>query len=171
MRRVRTVTSTIALALVAIAFLAHGTTALTGHQSQLPVTRVASVGFTVSDMEQSLAFYTQVLPFVKRTDVEVEGRAFELLCGVFGARARIVRLALGDEEIELTEYRAPRGRRIPADVRSNDRSFQHVAIVVRDMRAAYGTLRAHGVTHASTGPQRLPDWNANSGGIEAFYFR
>ena len=32
-------------------------------------------------------------------------------------------------------------------------------------------LREHGVEHASTGPQRLPDWNPNAGGISAFYFR
>jgi catechol 2,3-dioxygenase-like lactoylglutathione lyase family enzyme len=27
------------------------------------------------------------------------------------------------------------------------------------------------VAHVSSGPQRLPDWNPNAGGIEAFYFR
>jgi catechol 2,3-dioxygenase-like lactoylglutathione lyase family enzyme len=27
------------------------------------------------------------------------------------------------------------------------------------------------VEHASTGPQRLPDWNRQAGGIRAFYFR
>jgi catechol 2,3-dioxygenase-like lactoylglutathione lyase family enzyme len=27
------------------------------------------------------------------------------------------------------------------------------------------------VEHASTGPQRLPDWNPNAAGISAFYFR
>jgi catechol 2,3-dioxygenase-like lactoylglutathione lyase family enzyme len=27
------------------------------------------------------------------------------------------------------------------------------------------------VRHASSGPQRLPDWNPNAGGIEAFYFK
>jgi catechol 2,3-dioxygenase-like lactoylglutathione lyase family enzyme len=32
-------------------------------------------------------------------------------------------------------------------------------------------LRDHGVEHASTGPQRLPDWNPDAGGISAFYFR
>jgi catechol 2,3-dioxygenase-like lactoylglutathione lyase family enzyme len=137
----------------------------------MPVTRVATVGFTVSDMERALEFYTRVLPFVKSSDVEVAGRPYELLSGLFGARARIVRLALGDEQIELTEYRAPRGRPIPADFRSNDRAFQHIAIVVRDMDKAYAWLRQHDIEHASTGPQRLPDWNRNAGGIRAFYFR
>jgi catechol 2,3-dioxygenase-like lactoylglutathione lyase family enzyme len=39
------------------------------------------------------------------------------------------------------------------------------------MARAYQHLRAHNVQHASTGPQRLPDWNKNAGGIQAFYFR
>jgi catechol 2,3-dioxygenase-like lactoylglutathione lyase family enzyme len=84
---------------------------------------------------------------------------------------RIVRLRLGDEQIELTEYLAPRGRPIPVDSRSNDRWFQHVAIIVSDMDAAYARLRQHKVEHASPEPQRLPDWNVAAGGIKAFYFK
>ena len=66
---------------------------------------------------------------------------------------------------------APRGRPIPVDSRSNDRWFQHIAIIVSDMERAYAHLRKHNVEHASTGPQRLPNWNPNAGGIKAFYFR
>src|SRR5207237_5970555 len=65
----------------------------------------------------------------------------------------------------------PRGRPAPVDSRSNDRWFQHVAIVVSDMDGAYAALRSERVERASTGPQRLPDWNPNAGGIRAFYFR
>jgi catechol 2,3-dioxygenase-like lactoylglutathione lyase family enzyme len=39
------------------------------------------------------------------------------------------------------------------------------------MDKAYALLRKNKVEHASTGPQRLPDWNKNAGGIKAFYFR
>jgi catechol 2,3-dioxygenase-like lactoylglutathione lyase family enzyme len=84
---------------------------------------------------------------------------------------RIVRLRLGEESIELTEFLAPKGRPMPDDVRPNDRVFQHIAIIVRDMNEAYAWLRELRVEHASTGPQRLPDWNRNAGGISAFYFR
>jgi len=38
---------------------------------------------------------------------------------------RVVRLRLGEEFIELTEYLAPKGRPFPVDSRSNDRWFQH----------------------------------------------
>jgi catechol 2,3-dioxygenase-like lactoylglutathione lyase family enzyme len=135
------------------------------------VSAVDAIGITVSDMDRAVAFYTEVLTFEKETDIEVSGRPFELLQGLFGARMRVVRLRLGGEVLELTEYLAPRGRPMPEDVRANDRIFQHAAIIVSDMDAAYARLRARGVEHASTDPQRLPDWNPNAGGINAFYFR
>jgi catechol 2,3-dioxygenase-like lactoylglutathione lyase family enzyme len=137
-----------------------------------PIARaVEAVGFTVSDMDRAIDFYSRVLTFERISDVEITGDAYERLEGVFGARARVVRMKLGDEVIELTEYLAPRGRPVPVDSRSQDRWFQHVAIIVNDMDKAYALLRAHKVQHASTGPQRLPDWNPNAGGIKAFYFR
>lgn len=140
-------------------------------QQQPLVTAVDAPGFTVSDMERSLDFFTKVLSFEKVSDVEVTGADFEHLQGVFGLRMRVVRLRLGSEQIELTEYLAPRGRPIPVDARSNDRWFQHIAIITSDMERAYQWLRKHRVEHASTGPQRLPDWNKNAGGIKAFYFK
>jgi len=82
-----------------------------------------------------------------------------------------VRMRLGDEFIELTEYLAPKGRPIPVDSRSNDRWFQHIAIIVSNMDKAYAWLRQNKVEHASSGPQRLPDWNKNAAGISAFYFK
>jgi catechol 2,3-dioxygenase-like lactoylglutathione lyase family enzyme len=136
-----------------------------------PVGRLDAVGMTVSDMDRSIAFFADVLTFEKVSDIEVAGEDFEHLEGVFGLRMRIVRMRLGSEEIELTQYVAPEGRPIPLDSRSNDRWFQHVAIIVSDMNAAYRTLREHHVRHASSGPQKLPDWNPNAGGIEAFYFK
>jgi catechol 2,3-dioxygenase-like lactoylglutathione lyase family enzyme len=64
-----------------------------------------------------------------------------------------------------------KGQPVPADSRSYDHWFQHVAIVVRDMDQAYDHLRKNKVKHVSTGPQTLPDWNPNAGGIRAFYFQ
>jgi catechol 2,3-dioxygenase-like lactoylglutathione lyase family enzyme len=57
------------------------------------------------------------------------------------------------------------------DARSNDRSFQHIAIITSDMDRAYAWLRQNKVQHASTGPQTLPEWNRNAAGIRAFYFK
>ena len=132
---------------------------------------VGPIGMTVSDMDRSVSFYGSVLGFEKLSDVEVWGGDYERLQGVFGLRMRVVRMRLGDESIELTEYLTPRGRPMPADSRGNDRWFQHIAIIVSDMDRAYAWLRQHRVQHASPAPQRLPDWNANAAGIRAFYFR
>jgi len=136
-----------------------------------PAQAVAMVGLTVSDMDRSIAFYTSVLDFQKVSDDDVAGSAYEQLEGVFGVRMRVVRLRLGDELLQLTDFLAPRGRPAPADSRSNDRWFQHVAIVVSDMDSAYARLRRNKVQYASTGPQLLPKTIPNAAGIRAFYFR
>ncbi|MEO8313632.1 MAG: VOC family protein [Pseudomonadota bacterium] len=137
-----------------------------------PVSAVDSVALTVSDMDRSLAFYRDILGFELIGDIqERSGDAWEHVYGVFGARVLVATLQLGDERLQLEQFLAPSGRPIPADSRSNDRWFQHVALIVSDMDRAYAWLRSHGVTHASTGPQTLPQWNPDAGGIAAFYFR
>src|SRR6266702_8864404 len=132
---------------------------------------VDAIGITVSNMDRAMDFYSKVLTFEKVSDTEVAGESYEHLEGVFGLRMRVVRMRLGDEFIELTEYLTPKGRPIPVDSRSNDRWFQHIAIIVSDMDKAYQWLRENKVEHASTGPQTLPEWNKNAGGIRAFYFK
>src|SRR6266403_4125343 len=123
--------------------------------AQPPQVAVDGVGVTVSDMDRAVAFYS-ALTFQKVSDTEVLGEEFEHLEGVFGARMRIVRMQLGNEHLDLTQYLAPPGRPIPVDSRSNDLWFQHVAIVVRDMDQAFEKLRALKVQFVSTAPQTLP---------------
>ena len=135
------------------------------------VVAVDTVSMVVDDIDRSVRFFTDVLAFKKVSEVEVTGSEYDRLEGVFGVRLRIARLRLGDEFLELLDFIAPEGRPVPVDSRSNDLWFQHVALIVSDMDAAYARLRAHNVRHASSGPQRLPDWNPNAGGIEAFYFK
>src|SRR5690349_18153459 len=97
--------------------------------SQL-IKAVETIGMTVSDIERETEFFSKVLHFEKISDREVYGAEYEKLEGLFGVRMRIVRMKLGNETIELTEYLAPEGRSIPTDWRSNDQAFQHIAIVV-----------------------------------------
>ncbi len=113
------------------------------------VRAVDSIGMTVSDMDRSVEFFSKVLSFEKVSDAEVIGDQYEHLQGVFGLRMRVVKMKLGGEFIELTEYLAPRGRPIPPCSRSNDRWFQHIAIITSDMERAYQWLRRNKVEHAS----------------------
>jgi catechol 2,3-dioxygenase-like lactoylglutathione lyase family enzyme len=158
--------------LILIAFVACGLVRAAPAPTTAPtVTAVVRVGFTVSDLDRSVEFLHRVLDFQKDAEVERAGPAFEAESGIFGARARVAMLHLGEEKLELTEYLTPGGRDVPRDSRSNDHWFQHVAIITSDMERAYERLRQTKVKYASSEPQRIPDWNPAAGGVRAFYFR
>lgn len=135
------------------------------------VKSIDAVGITVLDINRALDFFTKVLPFTKVSEVEVYGPEYEKLKGIFGTRYKKVRLRLGQEEIELTDYTTAGGRSIPEGLRSNDLSFQHIAIVVSNMDSAYARLLKYNVQHVSTAPQTLPKSIPAAQGIKAFYFR
>ncbi|MFN7022499.1 MAG: VOC family protein, partial [Phycisphaerales bacterium] len=136
-----------------------------------PAASVAGIGITVSDLDRAVAFYTGVLDFTASPEIALGGAEFERECGLAGARARRAELRLGDERIWLTQYLEPVGRAMPADSRSHDRWFQHIAVVVSDIDAAYARLRKHKVRHVSSGPQTLPETIPAAAGIRAFYFK
>lgn len=135
------------------------------------VRAVGTIAITVEDLDRSVAFFQDVLTFERGAEHELTGDTYDRLYGVFGVRLRTVDLRLGDERIQLRQFLTPRGRPMPDDSRSNDRWFQHIAIIVSDMDKAFAHLRAHKVEFASTGPQTLPSWNRSAAGIKAFYFR
>jgi catechol 2,3-dioxygenase-like lactoylglutathione lyase family enzyme len=126
---------------------------------------------TVSDLARSEDFYCRVLTFQKVSDVELVGREYDALYGTPNVHVHAVEMRLGDESIELIQFQGLHGKPVPADARSNDLSFQHVAIIVSDMDAAYGVLRRNHVEHVSSYPQILPSWNVNAAGLKAFYFK
>ena len=134
------------------------------------VKRVDAIGITVREMNRSVKFYSEVLGFKKVSDVELFGTQYEHLEGIFGLHIRVVRMQLGDEFIELTDYLTSGGRRIPEDAKSNDLIFQHVAVVVSNMEKAYEHLRKFRVEYVSTAPQTLPKSIPEAEGIKAFYF-
>jgi catechol 2,3-dioxygenase-like lactoylglutathione lyase family enzyme len=134
------------------------------------IKKVDAIGITVSQMDRSVKFYSEVLGFKKITDNELYGSEYEELQGIFGLRMRIVRMQLGDEFIELTDYLTSGGRTIPEDAKSNDLFFQHIAIVVSDMDKAYVQLKKYNIEYVSTGPQTLPASIPAAAGIKAFYF-
>ena len=52
---------------------------------------------TVSDMDRSVEIFSKVLNFEKSNDVEVHGKEYETLQGLFGLRIRVVRMKLGEK--------------------------------------------------------------------------
>jgi catechol 2,3-dioxygenase-like lactoylglutathione lyase family enzyme len=132
---------------------------------------VVLVSLTVSDAARSRRFYEEVLTFRALRDTVVDGTAWAALTGTPPGRVRMVRLGLGAEQIELVQYLERPGRPAPPAMASNDRWFQHVAIIVRDIDSAHARLVRAGVTAVSPGPQTLPASIPAAAGISAFYFR
>ena len=136
-------------------------------------TAVSGVSITVENLPGEVDFFTQVLHFQKISQEHWSGEAVAQLFGLPKQHAgvEVVTLRLGSEDIRLLDFDGAPGRPVPADMRSNDLWFQHLAIVVSDIDVAYRQLLDRHVTHVSTGPQTLPDYLPNAAGIRAFYFR
>src|SRR5215831_5360827 len=146
-------------------------TGYAGEQLPGEVQRVKMIGFTVGNVDSEVDFFTKVLQFEKIADFRVLGRAYDKMQGVFNVNMRVVHLRLGEQIVELTEYVAPpTGRPIPVPSYSNDAWFQHLAIVVSDMDAAYKVLQDNNVRQISSYPITIPQTNPGAAGIQAIKF-
>lgn len=132
------------------------------------VQRLRRISRTVSNLDRAVAFHRDALDF-RVVDEAVQNTAvWAELMGVAGAHARTVTLRLGVQELELVAF-TPAGRSYPAVSDAADLCFQHIAIVVSDMHAAYERLCRYAFTPISEdGPQKLPP---NSGSVTAYKFR
>ena len=136
------------------------------------VQRVKMIGFTVADVDREADFFAKVLQFEKVSDFRVVGNEYDKMEGVFNANMRIVHLKLGEQIVELTQYVSPpTGRVIPVPSYSNDAWFEHMAIVVGDMDAAYKILQDYNVQQISAHPITIPQSNSGAAGIKAIKFR
>lgn len=129
--------------------------------------RIAAISLSTGCVARLSAFYQAALG-CRPEGPALTGEAIGRLTGLPG-QGTLQRLRLGAQAIEFWAADPP-GRPYPADSRSCDLWFQHMAIVVADMRAAYAQLlRQPGWSPISVdGPQHLP---ASSGGVTAFKFR
>jgi len=110
-------------------------------------------GFTVTNLERSLAFWRDVLGFeLSHRPHQTDTLASEIT-GVPGAEISIAVLKGYGHKIELLEYSAPPDRQLlrprPCDVGS-----VHVALLVDDLGAVLSAIAASGWTAAGK-PQTL----------------
>ena len=100
---------------------------------------------------------------------DIEASLTGVLC-IPPGRGRRSLLRLGRERIELLEFTDSAGRPYPPGSTSTDLWFQHMAIVVSDMKHAHRRVMANRRFRpiSRNGPVRLPD---SSGGVTAFKFR
>lgn len=133
-----------------------------------PVLRLRRVSRNVADLPRMVAFYREALAFEVVEQRRLDDQACGAMFGLPDARAQAACLRLGAQAIELVSFDPP-GRPYPSHANAADLCFQHLAIVVADLPAAYARIRAHGITPISEdGPQTLPP---NTGSVSAYKFR
>ena len=127
--------------------------------------RLDRIRLVAARPERLAEFYQQAFGFVRSAPAPAD---LAKLMGMPGATAQSLMLRLGGQKIELLGIH-PFGSDFPL-VPGWSPLFQHCAIVVSDMAAAYARLGAQaGWTAISQGgPQVLPP---ASGGVTAFKFR
>lgn len=128
--------------------------------------RILRVSRVVADLDRAEAFYRDGLGF-RRIGRGPGDPALAGLLGIAGVSSEHVVMRLGAEEIALVRFDPP-GAPYPPDSRSDDLWFQHLAVVVDDMEAAFRHLEKQAPRPISThGPERLPPGN---GSVSAFKF-
>jgi catechol 2,3-dioxygenase-like lactoylglutathione lyase family enzyme len=140
-------------------------------QSSVRAQRIQAIGLTVTDIDRSINFYTKALNFEVSSDITAEEESADPSEEASHSSIRVVTLKLGDERIRLMQYLDKQGKLIPQDSQSNDRWFQHLAIVVSDMDCAYSHLQFFPIEPISTAPQTIPPGNKEAADIQAFKFR
>ncbi|QCS41628.1 VOC family protein [Natrinema versiforme] len=96
------------------------------------------VGLTVTDLEETLAFYRDVLGLSVADRFSVGGEAFADAVGIEGASADFAHLEADGVRIELVEY-DPEARGSPA-AGLNQPGASHVGLSVDDLESFYETL-------------------------------
>ncbi len=132
------------------------------------VRRILGFDRTVADFDRTEAFYGDALGFVREgAPCALPASEAEAL-GLTGRRAACLLMRLNRQTVRFVQVDPP-GTPYPRGPSATAPTFQHLAIPVRDMEAAFAHLsRATPEPISRGGPQTLP---ASSGGVSAFKFR
>ena len=132
------------------------------------IARIKGFALVVSALADAETFFVEAFDAVVGERGPV-GKATASLLGCPDATIERTLLRIGEQWIELLAFDPP-GRPYPRGSTSTDLAFQHFAIIVSDVHAAYARLRTVGrFTPISVdGPVTLPP---SSGSASAFKFR
>jgi glyoxylase I family protein len=124
-------------------------------KSSFRVLAADHTGITVSNLEQSLAFWRDVLGFELSHTAHQTGELAREITGVADAEIKLAVLrAPGGHKIELLEYLAPPDRKRRVGLRPCDVGSVHVALLVDDLDAVLESIAASGWKAAGK-PQTL----------------
>lgn len=98
-------------------------------------------GVTVSDMDEVLPFYRDLLDLEVTNRFDAGGEAFDRFVGVEDTDVDIVFMDAGGCAVELLEYRNPPGDDANAGVSNNDTGAAHICLTVDDLDEVYDDLK------------------------------
>ena len=131
------------------------------------MSRLHHIGFTVTDLERSIAFYEAVLGAVVRERSENSGDDVADVTGLPGARIIAADLDLpGGGWLELVQYLAPPAERLGQE--RHQPGHTHVGFLVDDIDAAYDRLVARGAVPTSR-PVRIVEPGSEWDGVRVMY--
>jgi lactoylglutathione lyase len=133
---------------------------------------VLHFSFTVSDIEQSVQWYTDVLGLELVHRQRQENEYTQILVGIPGAVLEVAQFrvpalapAYSTHVLELVEYVAAKGNR-PASLPTNQVGMAHLALIVTDIQARYERMRAQGAVFRNA-PVEITE-GANKGGLACY---
>jgi len=99
--------------------------------------------FTVSDLDEVIPFFRDLLGFELTSRAPREARLIERMTAIAGADLEIAYVVGPGHRIELIEYRAPQDREVVVP-RLCDAGAAHVALNVRGIEALVAASKAYG---------------------------
>ena len=107
------------------------------------ITGIHHASISVSDMNQSIVFYRDLLGLKLLYVTEGGGEETSRGVGVKGANMKLAVLKAGEDQIELIQYVSPKGKpydRLPCDIGN-----MHIAFLVKDIDKTYSDLKQKGL--------------------------
>ena len=115
------------------------------------------INIVVTDLERSVAFYTELLGFKLAKEATLEGEWIDRIVGLKGVRGRVAYVVApaGEPRVELLCYDSPAGEDPVVNRAANTVGLRHIALRVDDIHAMTAKLRAAGVEVFSD-PVKVP---------------
>ena len=125
---------------------------------------VNHTSFTVSDLDHSLKFYTEMLGMEMISLADRPQEFCEKVTGIPGAKMKIAYVKGADYNIELIQYLSPPGKKL--DTSTNNVGSAHLCFIVDNMMEMYRDLSSKGV-HFRGQPVSIPA-GPNKGGLVVY---
>jgi catechol 2,3-dioxygenase-like lactoylglutathione lyase family enzyme len=118
------------------------------HKEGELITGIQHFSFTVSNIDETVHFFRDLLGLQATPILEVKGERIEKMVGMPGAWLRGSNIVTpGNGNIEFIEYVAPKGKKI--DLKTCNVGVAHIAFMVDDIQKMYDDLTARGIVFKS----------------------